>query len=193
MPATSAKARPWESGDKPGKAAKPAELPEAKAPATAPKGGKTIEQMRAENPNFDRDLERTFALADHAAGKPYTGPTPGDLPAPVPSGETPVQRPEKLKPHVGYVYELTDKQRADELARVRKAKTESEEIETELKKILGRDGLRMIEGGAVNIEIVEVSTSRLDTTAIKAALTDAQLERFTKHSTERRFNVKPRV
>lgn len=31
------------------------------------KGGKTIAEMRVENPNFDRDLERTFHLADSAA------------------------------------------------------------------------------------------------------------------------------
>lgn len=34
--------------------------------------GKTIQQMREENPNFDRDLERTFAMADAAAAKKNT-------------------------------------------------------------------------------------------------------------------------
>lgn len=34
------------------------------------KGGKTLDEMRAENPNFDKDLEITFQLAERGKPKP---------------------------------------------------------------------------------------------------------------------------
>jgi hypothetical protein len=49
--------------------------PDAHDPSkNRPAEGKTIAQMREESPNFDRDLERTFAMADAAAAREAESP-----------------------------------------------------------------------------------------------------------------------